>query len=173
MCILRKKIRVLHWAEWHWKRCCERARKRAAFISNPFKLTKDLPGQKRSGNLACLQEVLDHHLEQTYSNSEREKELGECNILIDPPDPEVQFDMSELQLKEVREVSAKQGLALLQDQVALRTNYTRTVPNPYCVCGLEKREHPRSMASGWRGVDPERGKLHPLRPVPYHLPAVR
>lgn len=107
MCILRKKIRVLHWAEWHWKRCCERARKRAAFISNPFKLTKDLPGQKRSGNLACLQEVLDHHIEQTYSNSEREKELGECNILIDPPDPEVQFDMSELQLKEVREVVLK------------------------------------------------------------------
>ncbi|KAJ3581220.1 hypothetical protein NHX12_016899, partial [Muraenolepis orangiensis] len=38
---------------------------------------------------------------------DKEQELGECNNLIDPPEPEVQFDMSELQLKEVREVVRK------------------------------------------------------------------
>ena len=49
----------------------------------------------------------DQHLKQTYIDPAREQELGECNILIDLPEPEVQFDMSELQLKEVREVVRK------------------------------------------------------------------
>ncbi|XP_060938981.1 uncharacterized protein LOC133018922 [Limanda limanda] len=107
MCILRKNIRVLRRAEWHRRRRCERARKRAAFIANPFKFTKDLLGQKRSGKLASSQEDIDQHLKQTYSDPVREQELGECNNLIEPPEPEVQFDMSELQLKEVREVVCK------------------------------------------------------------------
>ncbi|XP_061905517.1 uncharacterized protein LOC133651562 [Entelurus aequoreus] len=104
MCILRKKIRILRRAEWHRRRRRERARKRAAFIANPFKFTKDLLGQKRSGKLASSQDDIDQHLKQTYSDPAREQELGECNNLIDPPEPELQFDMSELQLKEVREV---------------------------------------------------------------------
>lgn len=87
MCTLRKKIRVLRRAEWHQRRRCERARKRAAFIANPFKFTKDLLGQKRSGKLASSQEDIDQHLTQTYSDPEREQELGECSILIDPPEP--------------------------------------------------------------------------------------
>ena len=65
-------------------------------------------GQKRSGKLASSQEDINQHLKQTFSDPAREQELGECNILIDPPEPEVQFDMSELQLKEVREVVCKQ-----------------------------------------------------------------
>ena len=64
-------------------------------------------GQKRSGKLASSQEDINQHLKQTFSDPAREQELGECNILIDPPEPEVQFDMSELQLKEVREVVRK------------------------------------------------------------------
>ncbi|XP_028310814.1 uncharacterized protein LOC114468234 [Gouania willdenowi] len=113
MCILREKIRVLRRAEWHRRRCRERARKRAAFISNPFKFTKDLLGQKRSGKLASSQEEIDQHLKQMYSDPAREQELGECNILIDPPEPEVQYDTSELQLKEVRDVvrNARAGSA--------------------------------------------------------------
>ena len=46
-------------------------------------------------------------MKQAYSDLEREKELEECNILINPPDPEVHFDLSELRLKEVREVVHK------------------------------------------------------------------
>ena len=49
----------------------------------------------------------DQRLKQTYSDPATEQDLGECNILINPPEPEVQFDMSELQLKEVREVVRK------------------------------------------------------------------
>ncbi|KAF7643275.1 hypothetical protein LDENG_00242430 [Lucifuga dentata] len=57
--------------------------------------------------LACSQEDLDQHLKHTYSDPERELELGKCNILVEPPDPDVHFDMPELQLKEVREVVHK------------------------------------------------------------------
>lgn len=84
MCILRKKIRVLRRAEWHRRWWRERARKRASFIANPFKFTKDLLGQKRSGKLASSQGDIDQHLKQTYSDPEREQELGECKHLIDP-----------------------------------------------------------------------------------------
>ncbi|KAK0151167.1 hypothetical protein N1851_007647 [Merluccius polli] len=74
MCILRKNIRVLRRAEWHRRRRRERARKRAAFIANPFKFTKDLLGQKHSGKLASSQEDIDQHLKQTYSDPAREQE---------------------------------------------------------------------------------------------------
>ncbi|KAL7868065.1 hypothetical protein SRHO_G00094490 [Serrasalmus rhombeus] len=105
MCILRKKIRILH--EWHRRWRHKRARKQVAFISNPFKFTKDLLGQKHSGKLASSQEETHQHLTQMYSDPRRVLELGECNILIDPPEPEVQFDLTELQLKEVKEVVHK------------------------------------------------------------------
>ena len=49
MCILRKNIRSLRRAEWH--------RRHAAFITNPFKFTKDLLGQKRSGKLASQEDI--------------------------------------------------------------------------------------------------------------------
>lgn len=107
MNILRKKIIVLRRAEWHRRRRRERARKRAAFIANPFKFTRDLLGQKRSGRLASSQEDVDQYLSQKFSDPEKDQELGECHILINPPEPEVQMDMSELQLNEVREVVCK------------------------------------------------------------------
>ncbi|KAJ8010015.1 hypothetical protein DPEC_G00070580 [Dallia pectoralis] len=93
--------------QWHRRRRRERARKRAAFIANPFKFTKDLLGQKRSGQLACSQEEIEHHLKETYSDPLREQELGECSTLINPPGPSVQFNMAELQLNEVRVVARK------------------------------------------------------------------
>ena len=71
MCILRKKIRVLHRAECHRRRQHERARKRAAFIANPFKFTKDLLGQKHSGKLTSPQDDIDQHLTQTYRPRKR------------------------------------------------------------------------------------------------------
>lgn len=101
------KIRVLHKAEGYQRRHCERARRHAAFIADPFRFTKELLWQKRGGKLVCLQEEMDQYLSKTYSDPKREEELGMCDILIDPPGPETQFDLSELQLKEVREVIRK------------------------------------------------------------------
>lgn len=42
-----------------------------------------------------------------FGEPRREMELGDCDILIDPPEPEVQFDMSELRLMEIKEVVHK------------------------------------------------------------------
>lgn len=80
----------------------ERARKLTAFIANPFGFTKQLLGQKLSANLACSKEEIDQHIQSTYSD--KEQELGQCNILIHPPAPVTEFDNRELLLKEVQEV---------------------------------------------------------------------
>ncbi|XP_063056077.1 uncharacterized protein LOC134450154 [Engraulis encrasicolus] len=103
----RRRIRTLRRAEWHRRRRRERSRKRAAFIANPYKFTKDLLGQKRSGRLSSSKEDIDQHLAQMFSDPRREEALGECDILIDPPEPEVQFDMAELKLLEIKEVVHK------------------------------------------------------------------
>lgn len=60
MCILRKKIRVLHRVERHWRQRRERAHKRAAFIANPLKFTKQrktclLAGRDRPISFADVQ----------------------------------------------------------------------------------------------------------------------
>ncbi|KAK7915663.1 hypothetical protein WMY93_011424 [Mugilogobius chulae] len=107
MSIQRKKIGVLRRAEWHRRRRRERSRKRAAFISDPFRFTKQLLGQKRNGKLECSQEELDHYLDDVYSDPTREQDLGECKILIEPPPPTVPYDVSELRLSEVSEVIKK------------------------------------------------------------------
>lgn len=55
-----------------------------------------------------MQEDIDQHLKPIYNDAERQQELGECKILIvSPPESEVLFDMTELQLKQVREVFCK------------------------------------------------------------------
>lgn len=43
--------------------------------------------QKRSGHLTCTKEEVDSYLHDTYSDSAREKDLGECRVVINPPAP--------------------------------------------------------------------------------------
>lgn len=102
--ILRKRLMTLRRAEWHRRRRKERARKRASFIANPFGFTKQLLGQKRDGSLVCSKEEMDLHLQNTYSDPNRQEELGRCDILIDPPPPTKDFDNKEPLLREVEEV---------------------------------------------------------------------
>ncbi|KAK1879795.1 Serine protease HtrA-like [Dissostichus eleginoides] len=52
-------LRNLRRAENHRKRRRERARRRAAFLANPFKLTKQLLGQKRVGRLTCSRDDIN------------------------------------------------------------------------------------------------------------------
>jgi hypothetical protein len=93
--VLRKRLMTLRRAEWHRRRRKERSRKRASFIANPFGFTKQLLGQKRDGKLLCSKEEIDQHLHSTYSDPLREEELGQCNILVDPPPPTKEFDSRE------------------------------------------------------------------------------
>lgn len=102
--IMRKKLTTLRRAEWHRRRGRERARRRAAFISNPFGFTKKILGQKRSGHLACTEDEVNKYLNATYSGSAREEDLGPCRTLITPPEPTSAFNTKEPTLKEVEEV---------------------------------------------------------------------
>lgn len=62
---------------------------------------------------------MDQYPSMTYSDPKREQEFGECNILIDPPEPNVQFD-SELQPKSEK-LFERQGQALYLNQVTPHT----------------------------------------------------
>lgn len=94
---------TLRRAEWHRRRKKERARRRAAFLANPFGFTKQLLGEKCSGYLVCSKAEVDHYLKETYSNESREQDLGPCHALIDPSAPEQEFDGEEPSWKEIQE----------------------------------------------------------------------
>ncbi len=102
--ILRKKLLTLRRAEWHRRRRKERARKRASFVANPFGFTKQLLRQTRSGRLDCPKGEIDLHIQTTYSDPDRQQELGHCTTLIRPPPPTKEFDSREPLLKEVQDV---------------------------------------------------------------------
>ncbi len=102
--ILRKKLTTLRRAEWHRRRGEERARKRAAFIANPFQFAKKLLGDKRSGRLECPREEVDHFLQNNMSDPLRDQDLGPNSALIIPAPPTAEFKLTEPSLKEVEEV---------------------------------------------------------------------
>lgn len=102
--ILRQKLISLRRAERHRRRGRERARKRMAFVANPFSFTKQLLGQKRSGTLRCPKEEINQHLSDKYSDSRREENLPTCRELPTPPEPAFQFNIKEPTLVEVRNI---------------------------------------------------------------------
>ncbi|XP_059199347.1 uncharacterized protein LOC131979398 [Centropristis striata] len=102
--ILRKQLLTLRRAEFHRRRRKERARKRTAFLANPFKLTKQLLGQKRSGRLTCSKDTINDHLKATYSDPIREQPLDPCDALTIPPEPTLEFNLKEPCPSEVEDV---------------------------------------------------------------------
>lgn len=81
------RLTNLQHAEWHRKCGKEKAQKCSAIISNPFGMIKKLLGQKCSGHLCCPEEEINHFIINTYSDSGREQDLGQCDTLISPPNP--------------------------------------------------------------------------------------
>lgn len=102
--VLRKKLLTLRRAEWHRRRAKERAKRRAAFLANPFGVTKQLLGQKRSGQLVCTTGEIDAYLHNTYSDAAREEDLGECRDLIKPPMPVTSFNTKAPSWRETQSV---------------------------------------------------------------------
>lgn len=102
--MLRKRLIILRGAEQHRRRRRERARKRTAFISNLFQFTKQLLGLKKSGKLLCIKEQMDQNLQCTFSDPDREVELGNCNALIRTTEA---FDLREPLFEEVQQVVKK------------------------------------------------------------------
>ncbi|XP_061747756.1 uncharacterized protein LOC133545995, partial [Nerophis ophidion] len=135
-CIIRKKLITLRRAEWHRRRRKERSRRRAAFLANPFEVTKQLLGQKRSGRLACSKAEVDHHLKQIYSDGCREQDLGPCRSLINPPTPTLDFNGKEPGWKEIQEV--------------VRRARTISAPGPSGVPYKVYKNYPRLLHRLWR-----------------------
>ena len=94
--IVRDKLTKLRRAECH--------RKRTAFIANPFGFAKMLLGDKRSGRLNCPVEEVNSYLNGTLSDPERNKNLGDNELLIIPEPPASEFDLREPSWKEMLEV---------------------------------------------------------------------
>ncbi len=105
--MLRKRLLTLHRVGHHWRRQRERARKQTAFINKLFGFTKQLLGQKRSGRLACSKEKVNQNLHNTFSDPNKDQDLGQCDAVIKPPEPAVASDLSEPLLKKVQEVVRK------------------------------------------------------------------
>ena len=104
---LRKQLKTLRRAENHRRKRIERQRKRAQFIANPFGFVKKLLGSKKSGKLECTREEANMHVRQMYSDATRDEDLGECQKLLSPEPPEIQFEEKEPTLQEVRRVLQK------------------------------------------------------------------
>ncbi|XP_063050368.1 uncharacterized protein LOC134445223 [Engraulis encrasicolus] len=134
--ILRKKLISLRRAEWHRRKGRERARKHTAFIANPFGFTKKLLGQKRSGILTCPEDDINHHLSETYSDRQREEDLGPCRELISPPLPSSQFNTKEPTLTEVKNT--------------VRAARTSAAPGPSGVPYKVYKHCPRLLQRLWR-----------------------
>ncbi|XP_062387675.1 uncharacterized protein LOC134076569 [Sardina pilchardus] len=133
--MLRKRLTTLRRAEWHRKRGRERARRRAAFIANPFGVTRKILGQKRGGKLTCSQEEVDAYLSTTYSDAAKEKDLNPCSTLLTPPDPITGFNIKEPTLKEVEEV--------------IRAARTSSAPGPSGVPYVVYKRCPRLLKRLW------------------------
>ncbi|XP_038131552.1 uncharacterized protein LOC119776958 [Cyprinodon tularosa] len=134
--ILRQRLISLRRAEWHRRRGRERARKRTAFVANPFGFTKRLLGQTRSGTLQCSENEINQSLSATYSDSRREEELPTCRELPTPPIPSVQFNIKEPTLAEVRNI--------------VRAARTSAAPGPSGVPYKVYKHCPRLLERLWR-----------------------
>lgn len=145
--ILRQKLNSLWRAEGHRRRGRERARKRTAFIANPFGFTKQLLGQKRSGTLVCSEEEINQHLSDTHSDSRREEDLPPCRGLPTTPEPSFQLNIKEPTLTEVRDT--------------VRAARTSSAPGPSGVPYKVYKHCPRLLERLWRliGVEWRRGKV--------------
>ena len=121
--IVRKKLMTIRRAEGHRRRRKERARKRTAFITNPFGFAKNLLGDKRNGQLNCTANTVNAFLHDTLKDPEREENLGHNEQMIQPESPTTDFNMKEPSWKEIQDV--------------VRAARTASAPGPsgvtYCV----------------------------------------
>ena len=101
LCDVKKKILTLSRAENLRKRRKKSRRTREAFYKNPYSFTKSLFIENKSGVLKVPKEELETHLKKTYSDQLRDTPLQACDDIPNIPEPEVDFELSRIQSKEV------------------------------------------------------------------------
>ena len=79
----------------------ERTKSRREFIKDPYKFTKGLFTESKSGRLECTKDELEQHLKNTYSDKTNKAPLPDMEGLRRPTAPGIQFDLSDIKKKEV------------------------------------------------------------------------
>lgn len=105
--ILRRELHTLRKAENARTARRRKARKRAEFVSNPYKFSKQLFDKERSGQLETSMADIEEHLRQVHSDPERDIPLGACPRLDAVAPPTSPLDCKEPTFLEVKEVVRK------------------------------------------------------------------
>ncbi|XP_053395693.1 uncharacterized protein LOC128555904 [Mercenaria mercenaria] len=105
--VQRSHLLSLRRAEEANKRRKLKARKRAAFVANPFKFSKSLFNKEKSGKLQSSIEEIQQYLRDTHSDHQREEPLGHCPKLEAETPPNTTLDTKESTFPEVKEVVRK------------------------------------------------------------------
>jgi hypothetical protein len=105
--ILRDKRNNLMKAERIRKSRKERAKKRSAFVANPYRFTSTVLEGKRSGKLTSPKEAVEEHLKKTHGDEQQWRPLGSCSRIEDVAPPEIPMDMKEPTWKEVTDIVKK------------------------------------------------------------------
>ena len=91
---VKEKILAIAWAENARKRRLRKRKARRDFEKNPFKFTKKLFEEEKSGVLNVPKEVLEAHLQEKFSDPLSDIPLGNFAHLNRPSPPEERFDTS-------------------------------------------------------------------------------
>ena len=104
---IREKLKRLRNAERIRRTRKERSKKRSQFVKDPYKFTKTLLGDERSGRLASSQEDIENYLKRTHTDEQRETPLRDCPRVLPEKQPEVAFELKEPTWKEVQDIVKK------------------------------------------------------------------
>ena len=104
---IKEKILAIARAENARKRRLKKRKARREFEKNPFKFTRTLFEEEKSGVLNVPKEELEAHLQEKFSDPLSDTPLGHFTDLNQPPPPEERFDTSPLKLGEVKEFVRK------------------------------------------------------------------
>lgn len=64
-------------------------------MENPYKFTKNLLSEEKSGRLESSQEEVEHYLSETHSDPHHHESLGICDRIQAEDVPDVPLDMKE------------------------------------------------------------------------------
>ncbi|XP_060589960.1 uncharacterized protein LOC132745155 [Ruditapes philippinarum] len=104
---IRSRLKSLTNAERLRRKRREKTKKRTAFISNPYKFTKELLGEEKCGKLESSRNEVEEYLKETHSDPHRSESLGECGRIQPVDEPAIPLNMKEPTWKEINDVVKK------------------------------------------------------------------
>lgn len=72
-----------------------------AFIANPYKFSRDILEEEKSGKLESTKTEVEQHLMGVHSDSQVKEPLGDCSRILEVEEPSIPLDMKEPTWREV------------------------------------------------------------------------